>query len=131
MSFWSEFKSSSQKEWEDQTMIDLKSKSLDELIWKSDIGEINPIIFKSENVNESIPINGTLINGYFDLNKATNNNILTALSQGINSITLYNGGYSAKILNLVTHEIIDNNILFNGSNLHSFFENWMNYGGKK
>ena len=82
MNFWSDFSTSSQNEWEEKILQDLKGKPLDQLFWKSDVGNINPFVFRSNNATEGKINSDISINCNFDLKKRYN--ILFSLIDGKN-----------------------------------------------
>ncbi len=127
MDLWSDFIPSSQKEWESKILKDLKGKSLDDHIQNTNIGKINPFIFKSDRVNQTNFNDFTSINADFDLKKTTNDLILKGLSQGLNSITLFNGDYSKSLLSQVMHDLVQTHILFNSENINSNKDSWLKW----
>jgi methylmalonyl-CoA mutase len=57
------FKESSQEEWKSKILSDLKGKPIDSLIWQSEIGAIDPVLFDFKE-NEQIP-------GFFPFQRGT------------------------------------------------------------
>lgn len=96
-----EFKESNHEEWIQKINSDLKGKPFESVFWKSEIGEINPVLFDSkiENTNpgqfpftrsNKIDDNSWKIRQKFDASlENTNKTILKALEGGVNSIELY------------------------------------------
>ncbi len=100
MDLFSEFKESSQEEWEQKIIQDLKGKPLDSIVWNSEIGAVNPVLFDTEiehaNPNEFPYTRGVKsINNSWDIRqqfeggqKQLNKSILEALAGGINAIEI-------------------------------------------
>jgi len=91
----SNFESGTREKWLDKITTDLKGKSIDSLLWHSEIGEINPVIFDSNKVSSDAFIrnkkNDWNIRQSFDANKTdVNNQILFALKEGVNAIEIKN-----------------------------------------
>lgn len=100
MSLFKEFKASSKEEWEQKISEDLKGKSLSTLIWDSEIGAVNPVLFDTQieqaNPNEFPYTRGLkTVNNAWDIRQqfdgeATqlNKMMLEALKGGVNALEL-------------------------------------------
>jgi len=121
MSFWSEFNSSSQKEWDSKIVKDLKGKNLD---INSDC---NPFIFKTTHFTHSKFPRKIYLNGDFDMQSSSNENLLESLGYGINSITLNNSDFNEKDLANIMHEIIDTHVIFSSENILKIKDGWLNW----
>ena len=121
MSFWSEFQSSSQEEWEAKITKDLRGRSLD--INK----DYNPIIFRSNKSTESNFPDQTYLNADFNLKELSNSQLLESLGYGLNSITLINGEFKDSILKDVMHNIINTNVIFSSDDLLETKYSWLNW----
>ncbi len=119
MSFWSEFESSSQEEWDAKITKDLKGSSLEIN------NAINPILFKNNKLTESKFPEKIQLNSDFDLKETTNSKILESLGQGVNSITLKNGIYNESLFKDVMHNIIDTNVIFSSDDLLDIKNSWL------
>lgn len=112
MNLFKEFKESSQEEWEQKIIQDLKGKPLSSLSWNSEIGAINPVLFETDieysNPNEFPYTRGVKsINNSWDIRQQfkgeverLNKIILEALEGGVNTIEL------------LELDVIDFNIIF-------------------
>ncbi|CAG5085873.1 methylmalonyl-CoA mutase family protein [Parvicella tangerina] len=97
MDFNQFFKGSSEQEWKEKIIKDLKGGSLDDLIWQSEIGPIDPILFTYENkYGRVVPKpdqadNSWEIAASFDCSNPiqANKEILKALEGGVNHIRLH------------------------------------------
>ena len=96
-------------EWLNKIASDLKGKTIESLHWKSEIGAINPVIFKSEEVTSDFfrqkESNSWNIRQRFDASvNGANEEILSALKGGVNSIEIYN--LSSKNINTIFNEVM-------------------------
>lgn len=96
-------------EWLNKIASDLKGKTIESLYWKSEIGAINPVIFKSEEVTSDFfrqkESNSWNIRQRFDASvNGANEEILSALKGGVNSIEIYN--LSSKNINTIFNEVM-------------------------
>ena len=103
------FEPGTEELWLKKITNDLKSKPLESLIWDSEIGPVNPVIFHSEKItsdNFQQKENNTWgIRQQFDANAIdTNEKILLALNGGVNSIEVSN--ISAKNINEVFNDVM-------------------------
>lgn len=100
MNLFSEFKESSQQEWENKILKDLKGKPLDSIIWNSEIGAVNPVLFETD-IEQANPNEYPYTRGQKRLNNAwdirqqfdgrqdnLNETILEALVGGVNAIEI-------------------------------------------
>jgi methylmalonyl-CoA mutase len=100
MNLFTEFSESSQEEWEQKIIHDLKGKPLDSIVWNSDVGKINPVLFETTieqaNPNEFPYTRGVkAINNAWDIRQQfegeqeqLNKSILEALEGGVNAIEI-------------------------------------------
>ena len=96
-------------EWLNKITSDLKGKTIESLHWESEIGAINPVIFKSEEVTSDFfrqkESNSWNIRQRFDASvNGANEEILSALKGGVNSIEIYN--LSSKNINTIFNEVM-------------------------
>ena len=124
MDFWSEFTSSSQIQWEEKIIKQLNLNNIDDIAWNTPIGKINPIIFNNNKNRDINSTNELIINTDFDISKSKNADILLALKNGINSITLNNGKYYDKLLSNINTNIITTNVEFTIDNIENNFSSW-------
>ena len=102
MQLFDEFKESSQKEWEDKIIQDLKGKPFESVIWESEIGKVNPVIFETDivhsNPNEFPYTRGTKnLNNAWDIRqqfkesdaRTLNHQLLEALRGGVNALEIF------------------------------------------
>ncbi|MCB9189048.1 MAG: hypothetical protein H6599_07170 [Flavobacteriales bacterium] len=98
MDFTQFFEPSSEQEWKDKILKDLKGGSLEDLVWQSEIGPVDPVLFNYEKkFGRIVPKpdqedNSWEIAASFDCTHPTQANkaILEALMGGVNHIRLYN-----------------------------------------
>lgn len=102
MNLFSEFKESSQEEWEQKIIQDLKGKPFETVIWQSELGSVNPVLFSTEIEQENpaqFPYTrgNKVFNNSWDIRQefdASDNDInqqlLKALAGGVNALELYN-----------------------------------------
>lgn len=102
MKLFEEFKESSQKEWEEKIIQDLKGKPFESLIWESEIGKVNPVLFNTDiehaNPNEFPYTRGTKsFNNAWDIRQQfkeenaekLNQKLLEALKGGVNALEIF------------------------------------------
>lgn len=137
MDFKEFFGASSEQEWKEKITADLKGGSIDDLVWKSEIGPIDPVLFDySKKYGRVVPKpnqddNSWSITASFDCSNPENANqsILDALSGGVNRLHLYNCNATSLsvVLNEVMLDIIDTTIYAtteNSQNLNEELKNW-------
>lgn len=98
MDFSQYFEGSSEQEWKEKIIKDLKGGNIEDLIWKSEIGPIDPILFNyKKKYGRIVPKphqedNSWEIAASFDCTYAStaNKEILEALAGGVNNIRLHN-----------------------------------------
>jgi methylmalonyl-CoA mutase len=98
MNFTDVFAKSSLSEWQEKITKDLKGESMEELIWQSELGPIDPILFNYSNKFQRVDAhanqadNAWSIAQTFDCTdpKKANTEILIGLAGGINCLHLIN-----------------------------------------
>ena len=124
---WRDFNIQSVNEWKDQLVKDLKSSDLDQLKWKTNYGNVDPIqinpskkliIPKCKSFQE--------IAWKFNNSTANNSSILNVLQQGVNSIFLDNVPFDNKLYKDVMCDIIFNHIYIDDVLELSELKNWIN-----
>lgn len=98
MDFKDFFDASSEQEWKDKITADLKGGNITDLIWQSEVGPIDPVLFDYQpkyarfQINANHSDNSWLITQTFNCKDATlaNQTLLSALAGGVNCIKLIN-----------------------------------------
>lgn len=125
-----DFKENSLNEWQEKIVKDLKGKDFnDTVVWESEIGSINPILFDYKKDN-SIPTSKSSSNSWniqqsFDAkDPIINTKILEALKGGVNSIFIQNisAANLENTLSGVMIEIIDLHMDVSSKNYKSITE---------
>lgn len=129
MDFKDFFEASSEQAWKDQISKDLKGGDFSELIWQSELGNIDPVLFNYENkYGRIVPKpdqedNSWEIAASFDCNdpNGANKEILESLMGGVNHIRLFNCKKEALetilkdvMLDIISVTIIGNDEEFDG-----------------
>jgi len=142
MQLFEEFKESSQKEWEDKIIQDLKGKPFENLIWKSEIGKVNPVLFETDiehaNPNEFPYTRGTKeFNNSWDIrqqfkesnDEKLNQQLLEALKGGVNALEIFTIGTFSfdKVFKDIQLDIIKLYIHVDSTNCDEVGENLVSY----
>jgi hypothetical protein len=97
-------------DWENKIKKDLKIDSIESLFWDTDYGKINPIKNLDQKLNTGKHSKFNEICWKFNSDNCTNKNILSHLSNGVNSININNCTVNQALFNNVMNDIIYNNI---------------------
>lgn len=112
MDFKSYFEAASEQQWKEKIIRDLKGGQLEDLIWESEIGKIDPVLFNYQNkYGRVIPKpnsvdNQWLISASFDCKNSSsaNQKILKSLAGGINQLRLHN--VNGRELNILFKDVM-------------------------
>ncbi len=132
MDFNQFFEASSEQEWREKIIKDLKGGNIEDLNWQSEIGAIDPVLFSYQNKYNRVDAhihqkdNSWLIAQTYDCGepKAANKTILEGLKGGVNCIKLINAKSQdlKTLLSEVMVDIIEVRIYIEQEGLSAFQE---------
>ena len=137
MNLTKEFSSSTLAEWQEKITKDLKGGTLEELIWQSELGPIDPVLFDYKNKYQRIDAHQNNDDNTWEIAQTfncsnphkANKEILSSLAGGVNYIQLINIKATdiATVLSEVMVEIITTKIYHEVEDLKDFENATANY----